>query len=114
MNSCTATTSWFASGAFLSGRGATAWNWTRRLETRSGRSATFSDDWQASPIMNLLYLADIRFPMERANGIQTIETCHALARDGVSVELLVRRSDSRSDASCFEFFGLAPHPNLRL
>ena len=30
--------------------------------------------------MKLLYLADIRFPMERANGIQTIETCHALAR----------------------------------
>ena len=64
--------------------------------------------------MNLLYLADIRFPMERANGIQTIETCHALARDGVSVELLVRRSDSRSDAACLEFFGLEPDPRLRL
>jgi glycosyltransferase involved in cell wall biosynthesis len=64
--------------------------------------------------LNVLYLADIRFPMERANGIQTIETCHALARDGIGVELVVRRSDSRSDAACLEFFGLAPHPNLRL
>ncbi|MGH9461192.1 MAG: glycosyltransferase, partial [Vicinamibacteria bacterium] len=64
--------------------------------------------------MNVLYLADIRFPMERANGIQTIETCHALARDGIGVELVVRRSDSRSDTACLDFFGLAPHPNLRL
>ena len=64
--------------------------------------------------MRLLYLADIRFPMERANGIQTAQTCHALARQGVQVDLVVRRSDARSDASCLEFFGLAPHPNLIL
>ena len=64
--------------------------------------------------MKLLCLSDIRFPMERANGIQTIETCHALARDGIGVELVVRRSDSRTDAACLEFFGLEPHPNLRL
>jgi glycosyltransferase involved in cell wall biosynthesis len=64
--------------------------------------------------VRLLYLADIRFPMERANGIQTIETCHALARRGVDVELVVRRSDERTDAECLRFFGLAPHPKLRL
>lgn len=64
--------------------------------------------------MKLLYLADIRFPMERANGIQTIETCHALARAGVDVELVVRRSDDRTDAACLEFFGLEPHPLLTL
>ena len=64
--------------------------------------------------MKLVYLADIRFPMERANGIQTIETCHALARRGVDVELVVRRSDGRSDEACLAFFGLAPHPKLRL
>jgi len=64
--------------------------------------------------MKLVYLADIRFPMERANGIQTIETCHALARRGVEVELVVRRSDGRSDDECLAFFGLAPHPKLRL
>ena len=63
--------------------------------------------------MKLLYLADIRFPMERANGIQTIETCHALARRGIDVQLVVRRSDGRSDEECLRFFGLAPHPNLR-
>lgn len=64
--------------------------------------------------MKLLYLADIRFPMERANGIQTVQTCHALARSGVAVELVVRRSDDRSDAECLAFFGLSPHPNLTL
>ncbi len=64
--------------------------------------------------MKLLYLADIRFPMERANGIQTVQTCHALARAGVAVELVVRRSDERSDAECLQFFGLLPHPNLTL
>jgi len=29
--------------------------------------------------VRLLYLADIRFPLERANGIQTFETCRAAA-----------------------------------
>jgi len=64
--------------------------------------------------MKILYLADIRFPMERANGIQTIETAHALARCGVEVDVVVRRTDGRSDEACLEFFGLAPHPGLRL
>ena len=64
--------------------------------------------------MKLLYIADIRFPMERANGIQTIETCHALARRGIDVELVVRRSDARSDAECLAFFDLSPNPNLHL
>jgi len=42
--------------------------------------------------MKLVYLADNRFPIERANGIQAIETCHALARRGVEVELVVQRA----------------------
>jgi glycosyltransferase involved in cell wall biosynthesis len=64
--------------------------------------------------MKLLYLADIRFPMERANGIQTIETAHALARRGVEVQLLVRKSDGRSDTACLDFYGLPSHPRLQL
>ncbi|MGH9391943.1 MAG: glycosyltransferase, partial [Vicinamibacteria bacterium] len=64
--------------------------------------------------MKILYLADIRFPMERANGIQTIETAHALARRGVEVDLVVRRTDERSDEACLEFFGLPPHEGLHL
>jgi glycosyltransferase involved in cell wall biosynthesis len=64
--------------------------------------------------MRVLYLTDIRFPMERANGIQTIETAHALARRGVEVELLVRRTDGRPEEACLAFFGLSPHPRLAL
>jgi glycosyltransferase involved in cell wall biosynthesis len=64
--------------------------------------------------MRIVYLADIRFPMERANGIQTIETCHGLARHGAEVELVVQRRDERSDEECLDFFGLRPHPNLTL
>lgn len=64
--------------------------------------------------MRVACLADIRFPMERANGIQTIETCHALARAGAEVELFVRRSDGRSDLACLQFYGLDPHPSLSL
>jgi glycosyltransferase involved in cell wall biosynthesis len=52
--------------------------------------------------------------MERANGIQTIETAHSLARRGVEVDVVVRRSDGRSDEACLQFFGLPPHPGLRL
>ncbi|TDI47015.1 MAG: hypothetical protein E2P02_04090 [Acidobacteria bacterium] len=64
--------------------------------------------------MKLVYLADIRFPIERANGIQAIETCHALARRGVEVELVVQRTDARTDEECLAYFGLESHPKLRL
>ena len=37
--------------------------------------------------MRILYLADIRFPVERANGLQTFETCRALASRGHAVTL---------------------------
>jgi glycosyltransferase involved in cell wall biosynthesis len=78
--------------------------------------------------MRLLYLSDIRFPMERANGIQTAHTCHALARRGVEVHLVVRRhglqsegvadqtdASELSDASdAFAFYGLEALENLNL
>ncbi len=41
-------------------------------------------------LVRILYFADIRFPLERANGIQTMETCHALAGRGHEVRLVVR------------------------
>jgi glycosyltransferase involved in cell wall biosynthesis len=56
--------------------------------------------------MRVLYLADIRFPLERANGIQTIETCHALARRGHQVTLLVRPDTHRPARDPLAFYGL--------
>ena len=64
--------------------------------------------------MRIIYPANIRFPMQRANSIQIANTCRALAQAGADVHLIVRRMDSRSDADCLAFYGLEPHPNLHL
>jgi len=64
--------------------------------------------------VRILYLADIRFPLERANGIQTIETCHALAARGHEVTLLVRPDTHEPPRDPFAFYGLAPEARLRI
>ena len=55
--------------------------------------------------MRIVYLADIRFPLERANGIQTFETCHALASRGHEVTLVVRPDTERPARDPFAFYG---------
>ena len=62
----------------------------------------------------VLMPADIRFPLERANGVQIVKTAAALARAGVPTTLLVRRSDPRPTEEILPFFGVAPHPALRV
>ena len=62
--------------------------------------------------MRILYFADIRFPLERANGIQTIETCHALADRGHDVRLVVKPDTHKPARDPFEFYGLPPKKNL--
>lgn len=57
--------------------------------------------------MRLLYLADTRFPIERANGIQTFETCHALARRGHQVRLVVRADTHVPPRDPWAFYGAA-------
>ena len=64
--------------------------------------------------MRILYLADIRFPLERANGIQTMETCHALAGRGHEVDLIVRPDTLTPPRDPFVYYGLAPEPRLRI
>jgi glycosyltransferase involved in cell wall biosynthesis len=56
--------------------------------------------------VRILYLADIRFPLERANGIQTMETCHALAARGHRVSLAVRPDTHEPKRDPFAFYGL--------
>ena len=56
--------------------------------------------------MRILYLADIRFPLERANGIQSMETCHALAVRGHQVTLVVRPDTHAPARDPFKFYGL--------
>jgi glycosyltransferase involved in cell wall biosynthesis len=64
--------------------------------------------------VRILYFADIRFPIERANGIQTMETCHALAARGHEVTLAVRPDTRQPARDPFEYYGLPPHPRLRI
>jgi glycosyltransferase involved in cell wall biosynthesis len=56
--------------------------------------------------MTLLVLADTRFPIERANGVQTMATCHALAARGHHVRLLVRPDTAVPARDPFAYYGL--------
>jgi glycosyltransferase involved in cell wall biosynthesis len=62
--------------------------------------------------VRITYLADIRFPLERANGVQTMETCHALARRGHQVRLVVRPDSASPARDPWTYYGLAPVPEL--
>ena len=64
--------------------------------------------------MSILYLADIRFPLERANGIQSMATCHALAGRGHEVTLVVRPDSHTPPRDPFAFYGVARLPGLHV
>ena len=64
--------------------------------------------------MRILYFADIRFPLERANGIQTMETCVALTARGHDVDLIVRPDTHSPARDPFDYYGLDPTPRLRI
>ena len=64
--------------------------------------------------MRILYLADIRFPLERANGIQSMETCHALAARGHEVTLVVRPDTHTPARDPYAFYGLLRIPRLHI
>ncbi len=55
--------------------------------------------------MTVLYFADTRFPIERANGVQTMATCHALASRGHDVTLVVRPDTAPLPRDPFQFYG---------
>ena len=58
--------------------------------------------------MEVLVPADVRFPLERANGVQIVKTAAALARAGADTTLLVRDSDPRPTDEILPLFGVAP------
>jgi glycosyltransferase involved in cell wall biosynthesis len=64
--------------------------------------------------VTVLSFADTRFPIERANGLQTLATCQALAARGHDVTLVVRPDSAERPRDPFVFYGVAPHPRLRL
>jgi len=64
--------------------------------------------------VRILYLADIRFPLERANGIQTMETCHGLASRGHAVTLIVRPDTTSPARDPFAYYELPSIDGLRI
>jgi glycosyltransferase involved in cell wall biosynthesis len=64
--------------------------------------------------VRIRYFADIRFPLERANGVQTMETCHALARRGHEVCLVVRPDSSTPARDPWAYYGLPRVPTLTI
>jgi glycosyltransferase involved in cell wall biosynthesis len=64
--------------------------------------------------VRISYFADIRFPLERANGIQTIETCHALARRGHDVTLTVRPDTHTPARDPYEYYALPRFARLTI
>jgi glycosyltransferase involved in cell wall biosynthesis len=64
--------------------------------------------------VKVLYFADTRFPIERANGLQTMATCHALAARGHEVTLVVRPDSEGRNRDPFAFYGLPPVSGLEI
>jgi glycosyltransferase involved in cell wall biosynthesis len=62
--------------------------------------------------VRITYFADVRFPLERANGIQTMETCYALVKRAHSVDLIVRPDTHTPPRDPFAFYGMAPDRRL--
>jgi glycosyltransferase involved in cell wall biosynthesis len=61
---------------------------------------------------DVLMPADVRFPLERANGVQIVKTAAALAESGRRTTLFVRRSDPRPTAEVLALYGVAPAERL--
>lgn len=63
---------------------------------------------------HVLMPADVRFPLERANGVQIVKTAAALAAAGTPTTLLVRRSDPRPTAELLALYGVTPSERLQV
>lgn len=64
--------------------------------------------------MRLLYFADIRLPLERANGIQSMETCRALAERGHDVTLVARPDTASPSRDPYAYYGMTRHERFRI
>jgi len=65
-------------------------------------------------IVTVLYFADTRFPIDRANGAQTMATCRALALRGHDVRLIVRPDTAASPRDPFHFYGTTRPANMSI
>ena len=56
--------------------------------------------------MKLIYIANIRFPTEKAHGVHIVKMCEALARNGVEVKLVVPERKNQIENDLFEYYGV--------
>jgi glycosyltransferase involved in cell wall biosynthesis len=64
--------------------------------------------------MLIVYRYRIPFPNRSAHSIQIAQTIHALARAGAEVWFFPREFTEATPEACLAFYGLTPHPNLKL
>jgi glycosyltransferase involved in cell wall biosynthesis len=64
--------------------------------------------------VTILSFADTRFPIERANGVQTMATCQALAARGHQLTLLVRADSVSPPRDPFQFYGVTRLSNFTI
>lgn len=63
--------------------------------------------------MKIFYPYPEEFTLNKAREIQTIHTCHALARQGCEVVLGAAKRPGLDGEAILDYFRLAPHPNLK-
>jgi len=63
--------------------------------------------------MRITYIANARIPTERANGIQIIHTCEALAKMGVEVELVVPWRFNPLKENPYQYYGVKENFSIR-
>ncbi|HXK38572.1 MAG TPA: glycosyltransferase family 4 protein [Candidatus Paceibacterota bacterium] len=56
--------------------------------------------------MELLYLAPIRLPTEKAHGIQIMETCAAMSRAGAEIELVIPNRKTHIKEDPFNYYSI--------
>lgn len=56
--------------------------------------------------MTVLYIANIRFPTEKAHGLHIVKMCQALARSGADVKLVVPKRKNVIFGDVFEYYGV--------
>jgi len=65
-------------------------------------------------VLNLIYIANARFPTEKAHGYQICKMCEAFASLGLKVKLLhPYRDNPLAGKSVFEFYGVRPIFEIR-
>ncbi len=64
--------------------------------------------------MRICYVYDAKLPSKLAAWIQIVNTCHAVARMGVPVEIVAQRIKKRGYEKTLKFYGLKPVENLKL